>query len=142
MERRKFFTRLGTGTLAACTLVPLSVNALESSAGTQKSGILEKDEIQHMVIFDLKHDKGSELALKFLTDGQKILSNIKVVHNFQVLNQVSLKNDYSYGFSMVFATKDDYNSYSNHPDHVAFVEQRWKKEVVRFLEIDFSPFKI
>ena len=140
MERRKFFTRLGTGTLAACTAVPLAVNAMEISADTEKGGILKKDEIQHMVIFDLKYEKKSDLALKFLRDGQKILSNIKVVNNFQVLNQVSLKNDYSYGFSMVFASKADFDTYINHPDHVAFVEQRWKKEVPRFLEIDFKPY--
>jgi hypothetical protein len=39
---------------------------------------------------------------------------------------------------MVFANKQDYNTYNNHPDHIAFVENRWKKEVARFLEIDFS----
>jgi hypothetical protein len=142
MKRRKFFTRLGTGTLAVCTVAPLTDNALESSAETKKSCILKKDEIQHVVIFNLKHEKESDLALRFLNDGHEILSNIKVVNDFQVFSQVSLKNDYTYGFSMVFASKTDYDAYSNHPDHVAFVEQRWKKEVTRFLEIDLSPFKI
>lgn len=101
---------------------------------------LKNREIQHMVIFDLNHEKGSALAEKFLKDGQQILSHIPVVQNFQVFNQVSLKNDYSYGFSMVFADKSAYDTYNNHPDHVAFVENRWKKEVARFLEIDFKPF--
>ncbi len=52
-------------------------------------------------------------------------------------NQVSIKNDYDYGFSMVFNDKQAYDTCNNHPDHVAFVEHRWKKEVARFLEIDF-----
>lgn len=99
---------------------------------------LKNGEIQHMVIFDLEHGKGSALAEKFLKDGKKILNRIPVVQNFQVFNQVSLKNDYSYGFSMVFADKLAYETYNNHPDHVAFVENRWKKEVTRFLEIDFK----
>jgi len=100
--------------------------------------LVKAGEIQHMVIFDLNHEKGSAMAEKFLKDGQQILGKIFVVQDFQVFNQVSLKNDYSYGFSMVFADKVDYETYNNHPDHVAFVEKRWKNEVARFLEIDFK----
>ena len=139
MERRKFFTRLGIGTLATCVAMPLmsnNRNRMESSSVAP----VKEGEIQHMVIFDLNHEKGSALAEKFLKDGQQILSKIPVVQYFQVFNQVSLKNDYSYGFSMVFADKVAYETYNNHPDHVAFVENRWKKEVARFLEIDFKLF--
>lgn len=139
MERRKFFACLGLGTLAVCTTMPLQSNnrnEMENNSAIP----LKNREIQHMVIFDLNHEKGSALAEKFLKDGQQILSHIPVVQNFQVFNQVSLKNDYSYGFSMVFADKSAYDTYNNHPDHVAFVENRWKKEVARFLEIDFKPF--
>ena len=99
--------------------------------------MLTNDEIQHMVIFDLNHEKGSESAEKFLRDGQQILSHIPNVQNFRVFNQISLKNDYSYGFSMIFSDKIAYEAYNNHPDHIAFVENRWKKEIARFLEIDF-----
>jgi len=137
MERRKFFTGLGIGTLAVCTTMPLMSNKMIGMK-TNSVSLLKNGEIQHMVIFDLNHEKGSELAEVFLKDGQQILSHIPVVHNFQVFNQVSLKNDYSYGFSMVFADKLAYDIYNNHPDHVAFVENRWKKEVTRFLEIDFK----
>ena len=93
--------------------------------------------IQHMVIFELNHEKGSASAEKFLNDGQQILSHIPNVQKFQVFNQVSLKNDYSYGFSMIFSDKMAYETYNNHPDHIAFVENRWKKEIARFQEIDF-----
>ena len=139
MERRKFFTRLSIGALATCAAMPL----MSSNSNTMESTLpapLKNGEIQHMVIFDLKHQKGSAMAEKFLRDGQHILSNLPVVQNFQVFNQVSLKNDYSYGFSMVFADKTAYDTYNNHPNHVAFVEDRWKKEVTRFLEIDFKSF--
>lgn len=137
MERRKFFTRLGIATLATCTTLPLisnNIKEMESNTGS----VLKNAEIQHMVIFDLKHEKGSALAQKFLRDGQQILSHLPVVKNFQVLNQVSLKNDYSYGFSMIFADRKAYETYNNHPNHIAFVENRWKTEVTRFLEIDFK----
>lgn len=134
MERRKFITQVGTGTLASCAVVPVIANDLENSG----LSLLEKEEVQHMVIFDLNHPKGSAEAEKFLSDGRKILSRIPVVQNFQVFNQVSLKNDYSYGFSMVFKDQSDYATYNNHPNHVAFVENRWKNEVSRFLEIDFK----
>ena len=134
MERRKFIAQVGTGTLAFCAAVPVIANNLEISG----LPLLAKEDVQHMVIFDLNHPKGSAEAEKFLDDGRKILSKIPVVQNFQVFNQVSLKNDYSYGFSMVFKDQSDYSTYNNHPNHVAFVENRWKKEVTRFLEIDLK----
>ncbi|MEK7718345.1 MAG: Dabb family protein [Bacteroidota bacterium] len=91
-----------------------------------------------MVIFDLKHEKGSEAETRFLADGKRILTHIPVVRDFRVLDQVSFKNDYHFGFSMFFSNRADYETYNNHQDHVAFVENRWKKEVTRFLEIDFK----
>lgn len=95
-------------------------------------------EIQHMVIFDLSYAEGSGEAKKFLQDGTRILTGIPVVRNFQAFKQVSSKNDYQYGFSMVFTNREDYSTYNQHPAHVAFVQDRWNNEVVRFLEIDFE----
>ncbi|WP_128661331.1 Dabb family protein [Paenibacillus sp. 598K] len=91
-----------------------------------------------MVIFDLKHAKGSAEETAFLNDGRSILTSIPVVSNFNVFRQVSAKNDYDYGFSMEFATQEDYDTYNAHPLHTAFVDQRWLTEVERFLEIDFE----
>lgn len=100
--------------------------------------MLKKGAIQHMVIFDLKHEVGSEEATKFLNDSVELLRPIPGVQDFQAVNQVSSKNDYSYGFSMVFADQKTYDAYNTHPDHAAYVEERFKKEVTRFLEIDFE----
>ena len=94
--------------------------------------------IQHMVIFCLKHDKGSFEEKKFLMDGQSILSQIPVVSNFRVLPQISPKNDYHFGFSMEFSDQEAYDTYNQHPLHVDFVDKRWKAEVTKFLEIDFE----
>ena len=91
-----------------------------------------------MVIFNLSYPEGSADAGKFLADGTRILTGIPVVRNFQAFKQVGVKNDYQYGFSMVFSTREDYTTYNNHPDHVAFVQDRWLKEVTDFLEIDFQ----
>ena len=95
--------------------------------------------IQHMVIFCLKHAKGSAEEAAFLEDGKSILTSIPVVNNFKVSTQVSPKNDYDYGFSMEFANQTDYDAYNAHPLHSAFVEERWLTEVERFLEIDYVP---
>ena len=138
MERRNFFTRLGMGTLAVFAAMPLMSNNMKKPDNNSGASLLKDGEIQHMVIFDLSHKKGSAMAEKFLKDGQQILSNIPAVRNFQVFRQVSLKNDFQYGFSMVFPGQVSYDFYTNHPDHVAFVGNRWKKEVARFLEIDFK----
>ncbi|GGD95971.1 Dabb family protein [Paenibacillus nasutitermitis] len=99
---------------------------------------MEQEWIQHSVIFCLKHKKGSREAGQFLADGQKILSSIPVVKHFHVFRQVSPKNDYDYGFSMEFASREEYEAYNAHPLHTAFVEERWKTEVERFLEIDYQ----
>jgi hypothetical protein len=134
MQRRIFFSRMVTGTLIAGT--PVSLWASSGAAHPAPAGTSES--IQHMVIFDLKHERGSAAEAGFLADGKAILTRIPVVHDFRVLDQVSPKNDYNFGFSMVFANKADYETYNNHPDHQSFVENRWKKEVARFLEIDFK----
>jgi len=93
--------------------------------------------IRHMAIFTLKHSPDAPETAKFLEDGRRILTGIPVVNNFEVLRQTSPKTDFDFGFSMEFASQDDYTAYNEHPDHVAFVEERWKKEVARFQEIDF-----
>jgi hypothetical protein len=99
---------------------------------------MDAQRIRHMVIFCLKHDKNSMEAEKFLQDGRSILTSIPVVEKFEVLRQVSPKNDYDYGFSMEFTDKDAYETYNAHPSHVGFVKERWETEVTRFLEIDFQ----
>jgi hypothetical protein len=50
---------------------------------------------------------------------------------------VSPKNAYTFGFSMEFANQADYDTYNDHPLHVAFVRDRWKVEVSDFMEIDY-----
>jgi hypothetical protein len=99
---------------------------------------MSQQRIKHMVIFNLKHDSGSPEAAQFLADGRSILSSIPTVENFEAFHQVSGKNDYDYGFSMDFVDQAAYSFYNEHPKHVDFVENRWVKEVSRFLEIDFK----
>jgi hypothetical protein len=36
--------------------------------------------------------------------------------------------------------QDAYQFYCDHPDHVAFVQQRWLPEVAEFMEIDYAPY--
>jgi hypothetical protein len=94
--------------------------------------------ILHSVIFSLKHEKGSEEERRFLEDGERILTSIPVVKQFQVYKQVSAKNDYDFGFSMEFDNQEEYEAYNEHPLHSAFVSERWEKEVEKFLEIDYK----
>ena len=94
--------------------------------------------IRHTVVFTLKHAAGSAEEGAFLNDA-KVLGNIPGVERFEQLRQVSPKNDYAFGFSMEFADQAAYSGYNEHPDHVAFVRDRWVPEVERFLEIDYVP---
>jgi hypothetical protein len=93
--------------------------------------------IRHMAVFTLKHSKDAPETARFLEDGYRILTGIPVVKNFEVLRQINPKTDFDFGFCMEFDSQDDYTAYNEHPDHVAFVQERWLKEVARFQEIDF-----
>ena len=95
--------------------------------------------IRHTVAFKLKHPSGSEAEVAFLK-AARILTAIPTVRNFEWLRQVSPKNTFEFGFSMEFASQQDYDAYNIHPDHVRFVETRWKPEVAEFQEIDYVPF--
>ena len=94
--------------------------------------------IRHTVVFNLKHAPGSAEEGAFLRDA-RVLAAIPGVETFEPLRQISPKNDYAFGFSMEFADQAAYSGYNEHPDHVAFVRDRWVPEVVRFLEIDYVP---
>jgi len=95
--------------------------------------------IRHTVVFKLKHPSGSEAESSFL-GAARVLTSIPTVRNFEWLRQVGQKNKFEFGFSMEFASQQDYDAYNIHPEHVRFVETRWKPEVVDFLEIDYVPF--
>lgn len=95
--------------------------------------------IRHTVIFVLKHAHGSLQEKSFLRDAKTALHDIPGVKKFEQLKQVSKKNDYHFGFSMEFADQAAYDAYNTHPKHVAFVKDRWEREVSKFLEIDYTP---
>lgn len=92
--------------------------------------------IRHTVVFTLKHASGSAEEIAFLQDA-KVLAAIPGVEKFEQLRQVSPKCAHAYGFSMEFADQAAYSGYNDHPDHVAFVRDRWIPEVSAFQEIDY-----
>ncbi|MEO6013769.1 MAG: Dabb family protein [Devosia sp.] len=94
--------------------------------------------IRHTVIFTLKHAHGSLQEKMFLRDAKTALETIPGVQKFEQLKQVSKKNDYRFGFSMEFVDQKAYDSYDRNPKHVAFVQDRWNREVEQFLEIDYE----
>ena len=96
--------------------------------------------IRHTVIFKLKYPKDSREEKEFLTAAKK-LSSITGVHHFECLRQTSKKNNFDYGLSMEFDTIKAYEEYNKHPDHAAFVQTFWIKDVEDYLEIDYEPFK-
>ncbi len=101
-----------------------------------------ENRIIHSVIFNLPYAAGSNETKLFLSDGYEILSAIPGVENFQVRHEISPKNEYQYGFYMEFENQEAYDNYNTHPDHTSFVENRWKKEVTEFLEIDYKVVKM
>jgi len=94
--------------------------------------------IRHTVVFRLKHAPGSPQERDFLT-ALRGLAKIATVQNFECLRQVSPKNHFTFGASMEFTGPEGYQFYNAHPDHVAFVQNRWVPEVADFMEIDYEP---
>ena len=95
--------------------------------------------IRHTVMFTLKHESDSAEEKDFL-DSALVLKAIPGVKKFERLKQVSEKCDHAFGFSMEFDTQADYQAYNDHPDHVAFVNDRWIPEVASFQEIDYKLY--
>lgn len=96
-----------------------------------------KHGIRHTVVFKLKHPIGSAEEMKFL-NAAKELKSLPGVEQFECLKQISSNNDFTYGISMEFADAASYQAYSDHPEHVRFVEELWMKEVESFMEIDYQ----
>lgn len=98
---------------------------------------LDGKRIRHTVSFTLSHPPGSAQEADFVAAADE-LGAIPGVEAFEVLREVSSKNEYRFGISMEFADQAAYNAYNSHPDHVRFVETRWLPEVSDFLEIDYA----
>ena len=92
--------------------------------------------IIHTALFKLKHARGSAAEAAFLKSADSLMA-IPGVQNFQKLRQVSSKNDFTFCFSMEFASQKEYDFYNAHPDHVAFVQSKWIPEVEAFMEVDY-----
>jgi len=98
---------------------------------------MDANRIRHTVAFALVHAEGSDEERDFLQAAER-LAAIPGVEAFELLAEVSPKNDYRFGISMEFADRDAYELYNGHPDHVRFVQDRWVPEVRDFLEIDYA----
>ncbi len=96
---------------------------------------LTNGRIRHSVVFTLRHSAGSEAETGFL-DAILRLESIPGVEAFELMREVSPKNGFRFGLTMEFADPATYSGYNEHPDHVAFVADRWDAEVSDFLEID------
>ena len=122
-----------TGTLFFLTITP---QMAKTGNINHKNNFM----IRHTVVFKLKHPKGSPEEKEFLKEGSK-LALIPGVNNFESLRQISPKNEFDYGFSMEFDSQEAYEGYNNHPDHIAFVQTYWMRDVTDFMEIDYEPLK-
>lgn len=92
--------------------------------------------IEHTVTFRLAHAPGSPEETEFLgTAGE--LKALPGVQDFRIQRQVSQKHPHQFRITMNFPTQSEYDNYCAHPRHVAFVEERWFKEVSDFQEADF-----
>ena len=99
--------------------------------------MIEPGRIRHSVVFSLHHAPGSAGERDFLRAAGE-LEAIPGVEAFELLSEVSPKNDYRFAIAMEFANDAAYAAYNAHSDHVQFVEERWLPEVESFLEVDVA----
>jgi heme-degrading monooxygenase HmoA len=93
--------------------------------------------MEHTVTFRLKHPAGSPAEADFLAEAEE-LAGIPGVQDFRIRRQVSPKNSHAFGISIHFENEVDFQTYSNHPLHDAFVQEHWIPEVEDFQEADFE----
>ncbi len=98
---------------------------------------LSGSRLRHTVALTLHHGEGSPEETSFL-DALRALGEIEGVEAYEVVREVSAKNDYRFGVVMEFADRAAYDAYDADPRHVAFVRDRWVPEVAAFLEIDHA----
>lgn len=91
--------------------------------------------IRHAVVFRLVHAPGSAQEREFLS-AIAALEAIDGVEAFELMREVSPKNDFRFALSMELADEAAYAAYNEHPDHVRFVAERWAADVADFLEVD------
>jgi heme-degrading monooxygenase HmoA len=96
---------------------------------------LANGRIRHSVVFTPTHAAGTPKEADLLAAIER-LAAIPGVEAFELMREMSPKNDYRYALTMEFADASSYQAYNEHPDHVAFVEHRWDAEIAAFLEID------
>lgn len=96
---------------------------------------LTSGRVRHSVAFKLAHADGSSEEADFLA-AIAALESIPGVEAFELMREVSPKNDFAFALTMEFADQAAYSAYNEHPEHVAFVERRWAAEVRDFLELD------
>ncbi len=96
---------------------------------------LTNGRIRHSVAFSLLHAEDSAEEAGFL-EAIARLEAIPGVEAFELMREVSPKNDFRFGLTMEFADPSAYAAYDRHPDHLRFVSERWDAEVSDFLEID------
>jgi Stress responsive A/B Barrel Domain len=98
---------------------------------------MDTERIRHTVVFTLIHPEGSDGERDFLEAAER-LATIPGVEVFELLYEVSPKNDYRFGIAMEFADRSAYERYNEHPAHVGFVQERWLPEVTDYLELDYA----
>ncbi len=94
--------------------------------------------IRHSVSFALSHPAGSPEEADFIAAAARLAEVVPGVEAFEVLRELSPKNAFVHGLSMEFADRAAYEAYNEHPEHIAFVQERWLAEVNDFQEVDYE----
>jgi fructose-bisphosphate aldolase class II len=97
--------------------------------------------VEHVILFNTTAQQGEEAqdqASALMRDGRDILGNIPGVRRVFVGNAVRADARYSHCWLVRFVHPRVIDSYRDHPDHVAFADQRFRPAAPDRVSIDFE----
>ena len=95
--------------------------------------------VTRLLYFSLNHEVGSPEEKVFF-ERMKVLKDIPVVKEFELLKVRTNKMDYDYCLRLVFENQDGADTYSNHPIHNKYVKDEWKPNVAQGMLVDLLEF--
>ena len=96
--------------------------------------------LTHTVQFRFKPGLPETDQVEFMT-ALHDLSRIPEVKDFGIFQQVSAGNSFQYLATMRFDSAAEYQVYSAHPQHTAFINDQWFPKIESFLEGDYLEWQ-
>lgn len=94
--------------------------------------------VEHRILYNAAPGEGERQARAMLADGRKRLGAIPGVRSVCTGRATRMNSKYQHCWPVRFAHPDAIASYRDHPDHVAFADEKFRPLAPDRLSIDFE----